>query len=246
MNIAVIGDIHGNYLALKKVLTEIKNEGIKHLFITGDIVGYYYHPDKVFEELAGWSYDIIQGNHDRMMGEIYHGNEKLRKWYKTKYGSGIDCALKLLSAEQCEFLSELPNKKEINIGGRNILLCHGSPWNPDEYIYPDSPEATIKQCAKGHFDAVIMGHTHYPMEKHINSTVVLNAGSVGQPRNYIPGADWAILDLDTLNVQLRHVQYDISTVVEEAEHINPELPYLAQVLFRKRNMTNSSFEIGCN
>lgn len=238
MNVAVLGDIHGNHLALKTVLTEIKKEGIKHLFIAGDIVGYYYHPDKVFDELADWSYELIQGNHDNMFVKIYQGDEKLRRWYEQKYGSGIEIALKVLDQEICEFISKLPVKKEILINNKKILLCHGSPWKFDEYIYPDSPEATIKQCAQGDFDVVIMGHTHYPMEKHINSTVILNAGSVGQPRNYIPGADWAILNLDTLGVQLRHVQYDISAVIEEAEHINPELPYLAQVLYRKRNMTN--------
>ena len=126
------------------------------------------------------------------------------------------------------------------------MLCHGSPWEPDEYIYPDSPMDTFLRCTNGRFDVVIMGHTHYPMVKLINSTVIINPGSVGQPRNYIPGADWAILDFDTLDVQLKHIQYDISEVVEEAKRIDPELPYLAQVLFRKRKMTNSSFDIGCD
>ena len=234
MNVAILGDIHGNHLALKKVLSEIKSEGIEHLLIAGDLVGYYYHPDKVFEELSGWTYDIIQGNHDRLLGEIYHGNDRLRKWYKAKYGSGIDCALKLLSAEQCEYLSNLPKKKEITIENRKMLLCHGSPWDPDEYVYPDSPADTFIRCTDEGFDIVIMGHTHYPMEKYINSTVIINPGSVGQPRNNIPGADWAILDLDTFNIQLKHVQYDISTVIEEAEHKDPELLYLAEVLFRKK------------
>ena len=244
MIIAVLGDIHGNYLALKEVLNDIQKEGIGHLLISGDIVGYYYHPDKVFDELARWSYELIQGNHDYMFGRIYRGDQKFGEWYKQKYGNGIEIALEVLNQKTCEFLSELPTKKEINIGGRNILLCHGSPWNPDEYIYPDSPESIVKRCAKDHFDVIIMGHTHYPMVKHINSTVIINPGSVGQPRNNIPGADWAILDLNTLDVQLKHVQYDISAVAEEAKRIDPELPYLAQVLFRK--MTNSLFDIGCD
>ena len=246
MIVAVLGDIHGNYLALREVLNDIQKEGIEHLLISGDIVGYYYHPDKVFDELADWSYELIQGNHDYMFGRIYQGDQKFREWYNQKYGNGIEIALEVLNQKVCEFLSKLPVKKEILINNKKILLCHGSPWKFDEYIYPDSPEATIKQCAEGNFDVVIMGHTHYSMVKYINSTVILNAGSVGQPRNYIPGADWAILDLDTLDVQLRHVQYDISAVVEEAKRIDPELPYLAQVLSRKRNRINSSFNIRCD
>lgn len=234
MIVAVLGDIHGNYLALKKVLNEIKRERIEHLLITGDIVGYYYHPDKVFEELADWSYEIIQGNHDCILSKIFYSDEELRSWYKKTYGSGIECALDVLSAEKCVYLSNLPTEKEILIENRKILLCHGSPWSSDEYIYPDSSEETFLRCAEGDFDIVAMGHTHHPMVKCIDSTILLNPGSVGQPRNYTPGADWALLNLDTLEIELRHSTYDVGVVAAEAKQKDAELPYLAQVLVRKR------------
>lgn len=233
MIVAVLGDIHGNILAFRKVLDEIRKEGIEHLLISGDIVGYYYHPDKVFDELADWSYEMIQGNHDRILGEIYHGNEKLKVWYKKKYGSGIDSALDVLGPSECIYLSKLPATKEIFIGKRKIFLCHGSPSDQDEYIYPDSPEDKILRCSIGNFDIIIMGHTHYPMEKRINSKLLLNPGSTGQPRNYIPGANWSILDLNTLQVQLKNSTYDITSVAEEAKHRDSEIPYLANVLVRE-------------
>lgn len=242
MLVAVLGDIHGNYLALRKVLDEIRKERIEYLFITGDIVGYYYHPDMVFKELANWSYQIIQGNHDRMFIEIYNGNKKLKLWYKKTYGSGIDCALSSLYPETRSYLSNLPVRIDIRIEDRKILLCHGSPWNSDEYIYPDSSEETLLRCASENFDIVLMGHTHYPMEKRINSTLLLNPGSVGQPRNYSPGAHWAILDLETSKVKLKNSAYDIGTVVAEAKQKDPELPYLAEVLIRRsKNTTIPSF-----
>lgn len=234
MMLAVLGDIHGNYLALGTVLDEIRKEGIDYLLIAGDIVGYYYHPDMVFRELAGWSYEMIQGNHDRMFGEIYNGDKKLKNWYSINYGSGINMALDVLNTDECKYLSNLPVKKEVSIEDRKILLCHGSPWNQDEYIYPDSSEQKFLQCTTLGFDIVIMGHTHYPLKKHLNSTIILNPGSVGQPRNYFPGANWAVLDLETLEVGMRHSTYDICTVAAEAKQNDPELPYLAQVLIRKR------------
>lgn len=234
MMLAILGDIHGNYLALGSVLDEIKKEGIKYLLITGDIVGYYYHPDRILRELAGWSYELIQGNHDRMFGEIHNGDKKLKDWYRINYGSGINIALEVLNAEECKYLLNLPVKKEVFIEGRKILLCHGSPWNQDEYIYPDSSEQKFLRCTTLGFDIVIMGHTHYPLKKNLNSTIILNPGSVGQPRNYFPGASWAVLDLETLEVGLRHSTYDIFTVAAEAKQNDPDLPYLAQVLIRKR------------
>ena len=62
MKIAIISDIHGNYEALFSVLEKAKKESVEHLLILGDIVGYYYHPDKVLNLLAQWSYDMIKGN----------------------------------------------------------------------------------------------------------------------------------------------------------------------------------------
>lgn len=233
---AVLGDVHGNYLALLKVLEEVRMEGIEYLLVLGDIVGYYYHPDMVFDEVTNWSYEMIQGNHESMFGEIYYGDEKMKNWYKKTYGSGIDCALDTLSADECTYLSELPAKKEIIIENRKILLCHGSPWDQDEYIYPDSSEEKLLRCAAEKFDVVIMGHTHYPMEKRINSTILLNPGSVGQPRNYIPGADWAILNLETLEIQLKHSVYDVSIAANEAKQKDAEIPYLAEVLVRERKL----------
>lgn len=233
MIVGVLGDIHGNSLALKAVLDEIRNYKIKYLLITGDIVGYYYHPDRVFEELDAWPYEIVQGNHDRLLGEIYHGKTNWRKIYRKKYGSGIECALDTLSPEQCEYLAKLPPKKEIMINNKKILLCHGSPFDQDEYIYPDSPGEIFLRLSDLGYDVIIMGHTHYPLKKRINSTTILNPGSLGQTRNYVPGAHWALLDLDTLDVQLKHTVYDVRSVVVEAQRRDPDIPYLAQVLVRK-------------
>ena len=60
MKIAIMSDIHGNYDALFEVLKIAKKEDVKHLLILGDLVGYYYHPDKILELLSEWNYDIIK------------------------------------------------------------------------------------------------------------------------------------------------------------------------------------------
>jgi predicted phosphodiesterase len=64
MKIGVISDIHGNYDALVQVLKKAKIEGVAHLLLLGDIVGYYYHPDKILNALSEWSFDMIKGNHE--------------------------------------------------------------------------------------------------------------------------------------------------------------------------------------
>lgn len=231
--VAVLGDIHGNIVALTAVLEDVRSESINQLLNTGDLAGYYYHANKVLSVLENWPCELVQGNHDAMLGEISSWSNKKKEMYRRKYGSALEQAAKeLLTKEETAYLAELPYRKELHIAGRHILLCHGSPWDRDEYVYPDAPDDVLARCTNGSFDVVIMGHTHYPMVKRCGSTLILNPGSVGQPRNQQTAASWAILDLDNLDVQLRYAPYDVTAVVAEACRNDPEIPYLAEVLNR--------------
>ena len=70
MKVAVISDIHGNFDALVVVLEKAKSENVTHLLILGDIVGYYYHPEKIMDLLSQWSFDIIKGNHEKILEDL--------------------------------------------------------------------------------------------------------------------------------------------------------------------------------
>ena len=92
---------------------------------------------------------------------------------------------------------------------------------------------TLKSVKRiGGFDLVVMGHTHYPLVKKQGGTLLVNPGSVGQPRNRRPGAAWAIFDTADRTVQLRSESYDSSDLVRECRLRHPELPYLSEVLLR--------------
>ena len=236
--IAALGDIHGNIVALNAVLNDIKKETVDWLLNTGDLVGYYYHADQVLHALKNWQCEQVQGNHDAMLGEIGIWSDELKKDYLHKYGGALEqAANELLTREQVAYLARLPYRKELYIAGRHILLCHGSPWDRDEYIYPDAPNEVLARCTMGDFNVVVMGHTHYPMIKQYRHTLIVNPGSVGQPRNNQTAASWALLDLDDLTAQLRHVTYDVVSVIAEAHRNDPKVPYLAEVLERKKGDT---------
>ena len=91
----------------------------------------------------------------------------------------------------------------------------------------------LERCAIQDFDLVVLGHTHYPMSHKIGRTLVVNPGSVGQPRNREPGAHWAIFDTVSRSLQRRMDAYDSAALVRECRRRHPELPYLADVLLRK-------------
>ena len=160
MKIAIISDIHGNYDALVEVLKKAKKEEVEHILVLGDIVGYYYHPDKILKLLSEWSFDVIKGNHEKILEDLI-ADPSLGESIRLKYGSGHHNAIDKLSSQQLDFLSGLPETKSAQFDGVSLLMCHGSPWSNDFYVYPDSENEIIEKCDSIEHDFVLIGHSHY-------------------------------------------------------------------------------------
>ncbi|WFP50632.1 metallophosphoesterase family protein [Methylomonas sp. EFPC3] len=232
MKIGLLGDIHGNSLALEAVLASAKAKNVEILCLTGDFVGYYYSPDRVLDMLTEWSTFAVAGNHEHMLFESLESAER-RDEYLSKYGSGLISAACRLSPSQLEWLRKLPAKLELDISGQRILLAHGAPWDTDCYLYPDAPEPHWTRAAEGNFDLVVLGHTHYRFQRKIGRSLIVNPGSVGQPRDRIPGAAWAVFDTDTMVCEHYSESYDVSTVIQQARVNDPNKKYLQEVLVRR-------------
>lgn len=231
MKIAVLSDIHGNHYALEAVLNEAAKAGIERIFVLGDVVGYYYHPDKVIQLLEKWPVEIIQGNHERMLKRAVADPGFLVE-VRTKYGSGLDRALVLLSYDQITELIGAPSNKDVSIDNLQIGLFHGSPWDSDSYIYPDADRKILDKATMPQYDYVFLGHTHYPFSYYNGNTVLVNPGSVGQFRGKGGVATWVMLDTSNWSLVFKHTAYDVSTLIEEVKKTDPEIPYLQQVLKR--------------
>jgi putative phosphoesterase len=148
------------------------------------------------------------------------------------YGSGIRIAIDQLSSRQLDELSHLPHPLKLNIEGVEILLCHGSPWDLNEYIYPDLSSKTIQKLLLYPYNLIITGHTHYPMLKKIDGINIVNPGSVGQPRNGQKGAQWALFDTADGSINFFVEKYDSTGLAIECKLRHPEIPYLSDVLTR--------------
>ena len=231
MRLGLIGDIHGNQGALGVVLAAATACGVEKLLITGDLVGYYFEPLEVLKLLEPWSKYLVRGNHEDMLS-VARSNPSFLTKVNARYGSGLQLAIEQLSGLQLDELCALPHPTELEIGKHRILLCHGSPWSTDEYIYPDADKNLLKRCSDTGFDVIVHGHTHYPAKLVVGKTLLVNPGSVGQPRNRQPGAHWAIFDAKTGQLQFRCESYDPTQIMKECAQKNPELPYLAEMLIR--------------
>lgn len=233
MKIALISDIHGNSVALMKVLEQVKQEGVTQLFIMGDFIGYYYNHDKVFELLSEFRWIGVQGNHDAMLAEFLVGNEDAMEKYRSLYGSSLDIALRVLKKNQIEMLISLPPKRECNIDGKKIILCHGTPWKQNLYVYLNSEPELFNRLFGLGYDFIILGHTHYPMIKRRRGVTIINPGSIGQPRDEGSKASWALADFSTGEIMLRKTPFPPDKIIKEVDTHDPDKTSFKNVLLRK-------------
>lgn len=231
MKIAVLSDIHGNHYALNEVLKEAQKNGVDHLLVLGDIVGYYYHPDKVLELLRGWPFHIIKGNHEEILFNLMNDSSLLND-IVAKYGNGHKIAKQKLSPVDIKMLQNLPHKKELKFDNVSILMTHSSPWKNNLYIYPDATMDVLEKFNQFEFDFILFGHTHYSCCFKTHYGMVLNPGSVGQSREKGGAASWIIINTQNKNVQFKITNYDTSKLKTEVLKQDPFNKYNLSILDR--------------
>lgn len=207
MDIGLISDIHGNLPALQSVLADMPE--VDKVICAGDIVGYNPWPAECLDLVQETCSLIVQGNHDRTVdtpGEYAH-NEQAK--------AGLEHAKRELKEEQREWLLGLPKRTEFVDGRYRLVHSHPDPDRLGTYVFPrDFPR--MRPYLDDH-DGIVLGHTHIQHKAVIDDRVIVNPGSVGQPRDGDSTAAYAVLNTDTDEVDLRRVEYDINTVISRVE-----------------------------
>ncbi|MEF8782395.1 MAG: metallophosphoesterase family protein [Haloarculaceae archaeon] len=199
MRIGIISDLHGNAVALEAVLSDMPD--VDALVCAGDVVGYNPWHDECVEAVRDRDVPTVMGNHDRAVA----GGTNFS--FNSMAGAGVRHARETLDDDQIEWLTGLPDER-LACDGR-VKLVHGHPDNPDRYTYPEefAPGLLDEE------DVLVTGHTHVQGHEVFDEGVVMNPGSVGQPRDGDPRAAYAVLDLDSLSVSEHRVEYDVERVV---------------------------------
>lgn len=211
MRLAVISDIHGNLPAFETVLEDLPD--VDRIICAGDVVGYNPWPQACVDIVRDRGIPCVQGNHDRAVASStgFRFNHMAQ--------AGVEYATKTLDNGALEWLRGLPNTMSLYDG--QVRIVHGHPEDPDRYTYPDdfSPDLL------GDESLLVMGHTHIQHAETFPEGIVLNPGSIGQPRDHDPRAAYAIVDLSANTVDLQRVAYDIERVRDRivAEGLPPGL-----------------------
>ncbi|WP_254546202.1 metallophosphoesterase family protein [Halomarina pelagica] len=200
MEIGVISDVHANAVALEAVLSDMP--AVEAVVCVGDVVGYGPHPRACVERVRETAAHVVQGNHDRSVATpaAYRHNEMAYE--------GLRYARERLDDDQRAWLAALPEGATCCDG--RVRLVHDHPTERDRYVYPDEFGALSPHL--GDERALLLGHTHVQHDEYVDGTLVVNPGSVGQPRDGDPRAAYAVLDVDGPSVEQRRVPYDVERV----------------------------------
>ncbi len=226
---AVISDIHGNLEALDAVLADIEaretgSGGKRPVLFLGDAAGYGPNPNECIEKIRKVIFHGIAGNHDRAAtGQTGISNFNLYAQESIRWTTGI------LSPENKAFLEGLPLVCQMEEEG--LFLVHGSPYEPEKWhylLYFSQASVNFE-----HFEekVCLIGHSHLPfvMERSPSGQLIayrdgadldkagcryiINAGSVGQPRDGDPRACYLLLS--GARAEFVRVSYDIEATQQK-------------------------------
>ncbi len=236
---AIVSDIHGNLAALEAVLHDIEQQQVDRIICLGDVIGYGPKPCECLDLVMDFGFCVL-GNHDSSALFDPEGfnvaAEQAIFWTRSQIECGGDGPE--ASRRRMKYICSLPRLVEEGA----VLFVHGSPRGPtNEYVFPEDTQ-NIKKMDKL-FSLIshlcFQGHTHVPGVftsdlrfvrpidiptgydvRDRGERLMINVGSVGQPRDGDPRSCYVIFDEE--RVEFRRVEYDIERTISAIE-AEPEL-----------------------
>jgi len=212
VKILVFSDLHGNFDALQ-ALQAVESKPDVILFL-GDIVGYGPEPQLCLSWIRSNATHAVRGDHDEAVArdvpsrcppELQDLSEATTAYTR-----------RMLSEADLDYLGNLSLEETVNLGETNFYLTHAA---PSDNLGKPLPLTALKEkelaeeIADLDAEVLFLGHTHVPAIRQLGTTVLINPGSLGQPRHGTPSPTYAVWEDGEL--QIRHIHYDLSPVLRK-------------------------------
>jgi predicted phosphodiesterase len=221
MKFGIFSDVHANQPALEAVLAVLRDAGARSFICAGDIVGYGPDPDACTDTIRGLHCATVAGNHDyASVGRTAAGS------FSAAARQALDWTRPRLSEANRLYLDNLKLAEELD----SLRVVHSAPTAPDRWEYVTSLREAEDQMHAFGTTICLIGHSHYPFavesdpagccrmlhqpafEIRPGCKYLVNAGSVGQPRDGDPRACGILYDEATATMTVHRVAYDIEPV----------------------------------
>ncbi len=237
--IACFGGVYNNYLALEAACQDARARGCERLYCLGDLGAFGPHPDRVFPLLTEYGVACVQGNYDDSIG---NGLDDCQCGYTDPRDNhfaqlSYDYTRANTSEEHRAFLRGLPREIRFELGGRRVLLCHGSPRRVNEFLWESTASTHfLAHLAETHeADFVLATHTGLKWRRELGGgRCFVNVGVLGRPENDGTTNVWyTLLELHAdgqIAIEFVPIAYDHHRLAREmeAERLPPE--FIATIL----------------
>lgn len=218
----ILSDQHANAQAFDAVLADATSVGYDAVLILGDLVGYGADPSYVIDRTLALSpVAMIRGNHDKVCAGI-----ESSLLFNDAARASAEWTSSILDETHLGVLRSLP-QGPVAVSD-DIEICHGTPFDEDHYVFDDRDASRAADAASRRI--CLFGHTHVPavyataqdpvvasdryedeLRLPAGAPVLVNVGSVGQPRDGDPRAAYGLLEMPSGLIRLRRVAYDIKS-----------------------------------
>ena len=226
MRYAILGDIHGNLDAFLAVKQELEADPVDRVLCVGDIVGYGSQPRECIQLARELFSASVAGNHD------YAAVGRIPVTDFTEYARiAVEWTRGQLTEADRQYLLEMRLAEELD----GFSLVHGSFYQPESFGYIFHAASALVSFEYQQSPLAFNGHTHQPVaffkSDHIeylwgrgslenvgedpDTKVLVNVGSVGQPRDRDPRAAYAVYDTEKKTVVIKSVEYDFEAAANK-------------------------------
>jgi putative phosphoesterase len=219
MRILVLADIHANWAALQAI-----KETYDVCLFVGDLVDYGLEPSPCIAWVRDHATHSVRGNHDH--GAAQYVQVAGRNGFKYLTSVTRPVTQERLTADDRRFLGAMPVSRTVTVADTRFLLVHATPRDPlDEYAVADV-DFWDRRLQNVDANVVCVGHTHHPYVLQVADKLVINPGSVGQPRDGDPRASYAVIEDN--RVELKRIEYDVEATIQTIQEST--LPETAKAL----------------
>ena len=225
MRVAILSDIHGNLLALKSILADIKKQQVDRIICLGDVASLGPQPAQVLAILQELKCLCTMGNHD---AALIHPEAAAHYQIAPPVMPSVNWCLGQLTPTDIEFINNFQPTLKLPLSPTKHLLCfHGSPHSNIDNLLPSLSPQKLAEFISGHQASILCGgHTHLQLMRRIGNSVLVNPGSVGMPFRdepapggepiVLPWAEYAIIgeESTTITIDLRRVTFNIKEYVK--------------------------------
>jgi putative phosphoesterase len=212
MRLILIADVHANWEALLSLQrAEQKPDAV---IFAGDAVGYGPDPVNCVKWLLANATVAVKGNHDKAM--VQEDVDGIPVELRESAHESIAYSKKIVARDDATHLSQLPLTNYSSFGGAKFFVTHGTPMNPlSGQLNPATAHESDLHTMFDAIDAdvIVLGHTHLPAIRVFGKKIILNPGSLGQPRYGVPDATFAVWDDG--RIQIHHLHYDHDAVANK-------------------------------